>query len=71
VNCELAPSMHMIDRMNERGISFSEIKETIVKGRKSHRKDCCMIAKLKLLEVVYKEQPCHYFGITTYYSEGE
>lgn len=61
----------MINRMNERGISSREIKETIIKGEKSHRKDCCNIAKLKLLEVVYKEQTCHYFGITTYYSEGE
>jgi len=49
----------MIDRMNERGISFKEIKDIIIKGHKSHRKDCCKIAKLKFLEVVYKEQPCH------------
>ena len=70
MNCELAPSTHMIDRMNERGISSKEVKKAILKGQKSHRKDCCKIAKFNLLEVIYREQPCHYFGITTYYSEG-
>lgn len=57
--------------MNERGISSREIKETILKGIKNHRKDCCKIATFKLFEVVYKEWPCHYFGITTYYTQGE
>lgn len=67
VTCELAPMPHMIDRMNERGISSIDIKEAILKGQKKHRNDSCTITKFKSIEVIYKEVPCHYFGITTYH----
>lgn len=70
MNCELLPSLHMLDRMFERGISYVEVKETILRGKRKHREDCCMIAKYKLFGVVYRQQPCHYFGITTYYIKG-
>lgn len=69
MTCELAPCTHMIDKMHKRGISYKEVKETILKGQKSHRNDCCSISKHSLFCVIYRKKPCHYFGITTHYLE--
>ncbi len=70
IRCSFNPSYHAKDQMIERGISKEELIEVIQRGAKRIY-GSKIISALKKMEVVYKQQPCHYFVITLYLKTGE
>lgn len=64
--CKVRPSEHTIKRMVERGISRTEVSETVNKGAKrvSGKK---IISRYGKLEAVYVQRPCNQFVITVYW----
>ena len=48
-------SEHVFDRMRERAVSVSNIKEAVAKGAKQVRADKSVVAEYRWLKVVYRE----------------
>ncbi len=65
MTCAFRPTHHAKVRMIERGISRSEVIETIARGAKL-RRGVKVLSRLRGIEVVYRPRKCNYHVITLY-----